>query len=49
MLQGFIRFSEFAEFTEFVIHLGKTPIKADWVQWRTKCEVCETRSIPNDQ
>ena len=26
MLQCFIRFPEFAEFTEFLIHLGKTPL-----------------------
>ena len=26
MHQGFIRFSEFAEFREFLVHLGKTPL-----------------------
>ena len=26
MLQWFIRFPEFAEFTEFLIHLGQTPL-----------------------
>ena len=26
MLQWFIRFPEFAEFTEFLFHLGKTPM-----------------------
>ena len=26
MLQQFIRFTEFIEFNEFLIHLGKTPL-----------------------
>ena len=29
MLQWFIRFTEFAEFTEFLIHLGKTELALD--------------------
>ena len=28
MLQWFIRFPEFAEFIEFLIHLGKTPLSS---------------------
>ena len=28
MLQCFIRFPEFAEFTEFLFHLGKTPMRS---------------------
>ena len=35
MLQQFIRFPEFAEFSEFLIHLGKHPLNpfCIWVKW----------------
>ena len=39
MLQGFIRFSEFAEFTEFKLHFRKTPMYLscflDWIALST--------------
>ena len=43
MLQWFIRFLDFAEFTEFLLHLGKTPIEFSfnffrWIQWQFFCK-----------
>ena len=42
MLQWFIRFPEFAEFTEFLFHLGKTPmfvcpVSSQWNLWIFLC------------
>ena len=44
MFQWFIRFPEFAEFIEFLIHLGKTPINTIQITFQTdvvdlKCDV----------
>ena len=33
MLQWFMRFPEFAEFTEFLFHLGKTPMWQGFMRW----------------
>ena len=42
MLQWFIRFPEFAEFSEFPFHLGKTPIAR---QFEVNIRLTEAKAI----